>query len=131
MPTVRISKRMVDALCPSDKPSIVYDAELKGFGCRVMPSGVKSYVVEYRPGAGGRGVAKKRMTLGSTKTLTPDEARDIARNTLARVRLGEDPAAARHMWNGPPGKHFLQTFHPTGTVRSYVRPFSAVIDRWP
>jgi transposase len=38
---------------------------------------------------------------------------------------------ARHMWNGPLGKHFLQTFHPTGTVRSYVRPFSAVIDRWP
>lgn len=113
MPTVRISKRMVDALCPSDKPSIVYDGELKGFGCRVMPSGVKSYVVEYRPGAGGRGVAKKRMTLGSTKTLTPDEARDIARNTLARVRLGEDPAAARQSSRDMPtvaqfGETFLE-----------------------
>jgi hypothetical protein len=30
-----------------------------------------------------------------------------------------------------PGKCFRQTFHPGGTVRSYVRPFSAVIDRWP
>lgn len=31
----------------------------------------------------------------------------------------------------PSGKCFLQTFHPAGKVRSYVRPFSAVIDRWP
>ena len=30
-----------------------------------------------------------------------------------------------------PGKCFLQTFHPAGTVRSYVRHFSAVMDRWP
>jgi len=28
----------------------------------------------------------------------------------------------RHMWNGPPGKRFLQTFPPAGTLRSYVRP---------
>jgi integrase len=111
MPTVRISKRTVDALSPSDKPLIVYDAELKGFGCRVMPSGVKSYVVEYRPGAGGRGVAKKRMTLGSTKTLTPDQARDIARDTLARVRLGEDPAAARQSSRDMPTiAQFAETF---------------------
>ena len=25
----------------------------------------------------------------------------------------------------------FQTIHPTGTVRSYVRPVSAVLDRWP
>jgi hypothetical protein len=29
---------------------------------------------------------------------------------------------ARHMWNGPAGKRFFQTFHPAGSVRSYVRP---------
>ena len=46
--------------------------------------------------------------------------------------MGKEAAtAARHMWNGPPGKRFFQTFHPAGTVRSYVRPFSAVMDRWP
>lgn len=28
---------------------------------------------------------------------------------------------ARHMWNGPAGKRFFQTFHPAGSVRSYVR----------
>ena len=37
----------------------------------------------------------------------------------------------RHMWNGRPGKLFFQTFHPAGTMRSYVRPVSAALDRWP
>jgi hypothetical protein len=30
-----------------------------------------------------------------------------------------------HMWNGPLGKGLFQTVHRAGTVRSYVRPFSA------
>lgn len=72
--TIRISKRTVDAIGPCAKSHIVYDSDLKGFGVRVTPSGLKSYVVEYRPGAGGRGVAKKRITIGPAKTLTPEEA---------------------------------------------------------
>ena len=38
---------------------------------------------------------------------------------------------AAHMWNGPAGKCFFQMDHHAGTVRSYVRPFSAAFDRWP
>jgi hypothetical protein len=63
-------------------------------------------------------------------------ANKMARSLWAMLTKGQDfrvpaVAVARHMWNGPPGKHFLQTLHPAGTVRSYVRPFSAVIDRRP
>jgi hypothetical protein len=36
-----------------------------------------------------------------------------------------------HMWNGPAGKCYFQTFNHLGTVRSYVRPVSAAFDRWP
>jgi hypothetical protein len=32
-----------------------------------------------------------------------------------------------HMWNGPLGKCIFQTADHAGTVRSYVRPFSAVM----
>ncbi|RJT30925.1 hypothetical protein D3227_29175 [Mesorhizobium waimense] len=32
-----------------------------------------------------------------------------------------------HTWNGPLGKCIFQTADHAGTVRSYVRPFSAVI----
>jgi integrase len=35
------------------------------------------------------------MVLGSASTLTPDQARNAARDVLARVALGEDPAASR------------------------------------
>jgi integrase len=35
------------------------------------------------------------MVLGSANTLTPDQARAAARDVLARVALGEDPAASR------------------------------------
>lgn len=94
MSTERLTKRIVDSLRPRDKPFIAYDVDLKGFGVRVLPSGVKSWVVEYRPGV-GRGFAKKRMTIGSVSTLTADEARKAARDTLASIRLGSDPLDAR------------------------------------
>ena len=58
----------------------------------VYPSGTKSWVCEYRPHGGGRGVAKKRITLGKTSQLTPDQARRAAAEMLAAVRLGRDPA---------------------------------------
>jgi integrase len=74
---------------------VTYDAELKGFGVRVSASGRKSWVIEYRPGAGGRGVAKRRFTIGPATILTPEQARTAARDLLASVRMGSDPAATR------------------------------------
>jgi hypothetical protein len=65
---------------------------LIGFGAVVYPSGIKSWVCEYRPHGGGRGVAKKRVTLGKTSQLTADQARKAAAEMLATVRLGGDPA---------------------------------------
>jgi hypothetical protein len=91
----RLTKRAVDALMPRAKPFIAFDPEVVGFGVRVMPSGLKSFVLEYRPGAGGRNVTKRRMTLGRYGAMTPDQARKAALNALARVRLGSDPQAER------------------------------------
>lgn len=95
MPTVKLTKRAVDAVRPDGKRSLWFDAELKGFGLKVEPSGVMTWIVEYRPGAGGRGTAKRRVTLGKLGALTPDEARGLAKNVLAKVHAGEDPAALK------------------------------------
>jgi hypothetical protein len=84
----RLTKRAIDALEPRAKPFIAYDAAVAGFGVRVMPSGLKSFIIEYRPGAGGRGVNKPRMTLGRYGSMTPDQARRAALAVLAHVRLG-------------------------------------------
>ena len=95
MPVQKLTKRVIDSINPSGRREIHYDSELKGFGLKLTSTGAKTWCVEYRPGAGGRGVSKRRMVLGSATTLTPDQARDAARGVLARVALGEDPAAIR------------------------------------
>ena len=95
MPVVKLSKRTVDALAPAAKSFIAFDATLKGFGVRVLPSGAKSWIIEYRPGGGGRSVSKRRLKLGDTFELTPSEARNAARIALSRIRLGNDPALDR------------------------------------
>jgi integrase len=95
MAKIKISKRTVDALKPKQTPYVVYDTELTGFGVRVMPSGSKSWIIEYRPGSGGRSVRSVRLSLGPTTLLTPDEARRDARDRLADARRGEDPSEKR------------------------------------
>ena len=91
---IRISKRTVDALPESDRAIIVYDTELKGFGLRLGPSGVLTWFVEYRPGAGGRRATKKRHAYGS-REFTPEQARQTAKELLASIALGKDPMANR------------------------------------
>lgn len=86
---------MIEAIQPADKPFVIYDSDINGFGVRVMPSGIATYVVEYRLGEGGRGVAKKHMALGRTNELTPDEARKLAQQNLGAVRHGGDPLLDR------------------------------------
>jgi integrase len=95
LPVIKISRRSVAALEPSAKVVTYFDSDVKGFGLRIMPSGSQSWVLEYRPGAGGRGVAKKRLKLGSPATMSPERARDEAIQTLARVTLGGDPSASK------------------------------------
>jgi integrase len=90
----KLSKRTVDALASGPLPSIEYDADLKGFGVRLGASGSLSWFIEYRPGAGGRRVAKKRFYFGS-REFTPEEARQTAKKLLASVALGDDPMKDR------------------------------------
>lgn len=95
MAIARITKRLVDTVEPGDKPAFIYDEALKGFGLKVNPSGSKNYVVEYRVGAGGRLARKRRITIGSSTSITPDQARKQAREYLAAARTGMDPSEVR------------------------------------
>jgi integrase len=65
---------------------------LRGFGVRAKPSGLKTYLIQYR-NAEGR---TRRLVLGQHGALTPEQARDLARQKLAAVARGEDPSADRH-----------------------------------
>jgi integrase len=66
---------------------ITWDSKLTGFGLRER-NGRKTWIVQYRLGH-----KQRRMKVGSAEKLTEAKAREAARKTLARVELGEDPAA--------------------------------------
>ena len=85
----KISKRSIEALRCGSYAYIVFDDDMPGFGVRVMRSGVKSYVVQYR--ANGR---TRRVAFSRVGVMTPDEARQKARELLADVGKGNDPAQA-------------------------------------
>ena len=90
-----LTKRTVEALEPADKPWIAWDDKLTGFGCRVQPSGIKSFVVNYRAGEGGRKAPNKRVVVGRYGRIAPDQARRKAQELLGRVASGDDPAGDR------------------------------------
>src|SRR5271166_5739076 len=88
---IKLTKRLVDgAKADGSGEWHLCDQELRGFCLRVYPSGLKSYVIRYR--VKGR---SRRCTLGPHGVLTAEQARDLARDMLARVRRGEDPSAQR------------------------------------
>lgn len=86
----KLTKRVVDGLQPSPVSDVfAWDSELRGFGVRIRSGGHASYIIQYR-NAERR---TRRLTLGPLGTLTPEQARQIAREKLAAVCDGGDPAA--------------------------------------
>jgi integrase len=66
---------------------VFFDSDLPGFGLRVRATGAKTWMVQYA--ISGR---TRRIVLGSTAVLNPGKARETAKDLLAQVRLGRDPA---------------------------------------
>jgi hypothetical protein len=85
----KLTKRTVDALSATGREFFVWDDEIPGFGLRVLPSGRKSYVVQYK--VGGRGGETRRKSLGLHGVLTAEEARVEGRKWLADRAKGKDP----------------------------------------
>jgi integrase len=75
-------------LPPGAKDKTFWDSTLPAFGLRLRASGAASWVVQYD--FGGK---TKRVTLGAPAMLAVAAARAKAKDLLASVRLGGDPAA--------------------------------------
>src|SRR3984957_19420810 len=89
----KLTKRVVDDTDPGSGWEVfAWDSELRGFGLRVKPTGVKSYLVQYR-NVDGR---TRRLVLGKHGVLTPEQARRLAVQKLAAAAKGDDPSAERH-----------------------------------
>jgi hypothetical protein len=89
MPNQSITLRTVEAgkPCPT-RDVYTWDTGLRGFGLRVTPSGVKSYVFQYRVEGG----PARRKTIGiHGSPWTTQTARREAERLLILVRKGIDP----------------------------------------
>ena len=97
MPQEKLTKRVVDGLKrpePSKvgvkvRETLTWDRELRGFGVQVMPSGLKSFVIQYRNAEGRH----RRTVIGRYGLMTVEQARLIAHEKLVAVSKGVDPAA--------------------------------------
>lgn len=88
----RLLRSKVEKLAMGEKAYDVADTEQPGFAVRVHPSGVKTYILRYRPRGAGRKLNPRIITLGRHPHVTPEQARDLAREKLALIAQGRDPA---------------------------------------
>jgi integrase len=91
MAKIKITKRTVEALRVATKDYIALDTDLPGFGVRVMPSGKRFFLVQYR-----RHGRTRRVMIGQFGIVTAELARREATIKLGSVRGADgDPAAMR------------------------------------
>jgi integrase len=84
----KLNSRQLDTLKPEAKPYEVMDTEVRGLGIRIMPSGVKTFIL-FRRFPGSKHPA--RRSLGTYGNITLAEAREKAREWNALVKKGIDP----------------------------------------
>ncbi len=82
----KLTKRFVESLPVKASSYFVWDIDVIGFGIRVMPSGTRTYQVQYR-----RGARTRRSAIGRHGVVSADQARSRARELLGLVAIGNDP----------------------------------------
>ena len=90
---VVLTKTVVDGAETADRRYHLWDSELVGFGLRVEPTGIRTFIAKYRASGGGRTAPQRVVTIARFGTLTVDQARKQAKKILASVAVGNDPAA--------------------------------------
>ena len=129
MAVIRLNQRRIDGLGPRGKTYSVRDAQLKGFGVRVFPSGKKTYFVHTR--RNGRNLwrvigdaarrpftqaRKEALSLLANESLTNDTAPAAAGDVSFRTLAAEVLSRYRTLWK--PG-----TFHVNSRYcRTYLLP---------
>ena len=87
MPRVDLTAKLARASRPGPKDTILFDKALPGFGLRIHPSGSKVWIVQAR--IEGR---SRRIVIARHGEMELAEARRRARDMLARIRAGDNPA---------------------------------------
>lgn len=86
----KLTKTVVDGREPGPKDYVEWCGALTGFGCRVRPSGKRTFIAQYRVGGSSSPVCK--FTIGTHGTMTVEEARVEAKRILSNAQRGVDEA---------------------------------------
>ena len=125
----KITKRMVDALVPSERERVVWDDDIKGFGVRVHPTARKVYIVKYRHE--GRAV---KATIGPHGPITPAAARARAAEIVTLARTGRDiegktPRKAGGATMADLARRFLDDYVPDHLKPGTAALYRKIIDK--
>ena len=91
MPTKAVTRLTKTTITNAKPGTTVWDTTLAGFGVRVLESGTRSYIFQYRS-IGGRST---KITIGRFPAMSVDDARQAALDHYAHVRKGGDPSIDR------------------------------------
>src|ERR1700759_5157041 len=83
----KLIKSYIDSLKGKEKLYEVWDTEIKGLGCMVLPTGRKTYYFVYRYNNSN----KQRIKIGVHGNITCETAREIARGWAGDLARGIDP----------------------------------------
>lgn len=103
----KLTERVVRDAKLRERAFVIWDQDLKGFGCKVFPSGKKSYVLSYT--SEGR---KRLSTVARCNELSLEEARDRARTEFVQIRGGAPGPLERRREEreAPTVNHLLERF---------------------
>ena len=87
MPTVDLTARLARETEPGDRDVFLFDKSLPGFGLRIHRSGAKAWIVQTRIEGKSR-----RIVIARFGEMDLAQARRRARDMLARIRAGDNPA---------------------------------------
>lgn len=90
---MKITKRVVDEAEITGQDYVIWDEQLKGFGLRITQKGAKSYILKYR----NENRQSRLFTIGRHGHLTPDQAREIAKQKFGEITKGTDPTEERQL----------------------------------
>lgn len=91
MSNVKLTKRLIDSISPTNGDQLMFDSEISGFALKVAPSGRKTFILKYR-NASGR---QRKPTIGRYGDITLEQARSIARSWKAKIIQGGDPSSEK------------------------------------
>lgn len=103
---MKLTKTLVEGAAPRAQRYRLSDSLVPGLTLLVLPSGQRTYYLRHR--VDGR---QRELRLGTPVEITPDQARTLAREALARVREGGDPVEERRQRRDAPTIEQLAARH--------------------